>query len=85
MLVRMLEDITTDETCRKDDIVVAKYLYDGKYQLLYKYNDKDKKTIDYQCYQNQIKEITPDEVLKIIFVERLRTLRKHNLNIKQDK
>ena len=32
-----------------------------------------------------LEDITTDEVLKIIFVERLRTLRKHNLNIKQDK
>lgn len=57
MKVRMLEDITTDDTCRKGDIIVAKYLYDGKYQLLYKYGDIDKKEIGYQCYEHQVEEI----------------------------
>ena len=38
MTLFMLEDITTDGSCSKGDVIVAKYLYDGKYQLLYKYS-----------------------------------------------
>lgn len=56
MIVKMLEDIRSDGGCSKGDIVVAKYLYDGKYQLLYKYDDADKTPIDFQCYDYQVEE-----------------------------
>ncbi|MGE0793554.1 MAG: hypothetical protein AB7V77_05245 [Candidatus Woesearchaeota archaeon] len=81
MLVKMLEDITTDETCRKDDIVVAKYLYDGKYQLLHKYLDKDKKPIEFQCYEHQIEILTEQQANSFIVEIAFRKMRKFNSGI----
>ena len=53
----MLVDITNDGSCSKGDVIKAKYLYDGKYLLLHKYNDLDEVSIDMQCYEHQCVEL----------------------------
>lgn len=62
MVLLMLEDIRNDGGCSKDDIVQARYLYDGKYQLLYKYSDESKTPIDMQCYEHQCIELKDVDV-----------------------
>ena len=57
MILLMLVDITNDGSCSKGDVIKAKYLYDGKYLLLHKYNDLDKVSIDMQCYDYQCVEL----------------------------
>lgn len=57
MVLLMLEDITNDGSCSKGDVIKAKYLYDGKYQLLYKYNDEKQTPIDMQCYSYQCMQL----------------------------
>lgn len=61
MTLFMLEDITADGSCSKGDVIVAKYLYDGKYQLLHKYTDKMKTPIEMQCYSYQCIELATIE------------------------
>lgn len=61
---KMLVNITTNAVCRKDDIVIVKYLYDGKYQLLNKVGESSQ--IGYQCYEDQIKILSKEEALKLI-------------------
>lgn len=52
MKAKMLVNITTDDTCRKGDIVEVKYLYDGKYLLLNKVGCDT--PIEYQAYAEQL-------------------------------
>lgn len=59
---RMLKNITTDDTCRKGDIVEVEYLYDGKYLLLNKIGCD--KPIEYQCYKDDIHIISEKEARK---------------------
>lgn len=61
MTLLMLEDITNDGSCSKGDVIVAKYLYDGKYQLLHKYTDEKKLPIEMQCYSHQCIELATTE------------------------
>ena len=61
MTLLMLEDITADGSCSKGDVIVAKYLYDGKYQLLHKYTDEKKTPIEMQCYSYQCIELATTE------------------------